>query len=242
MYVPSRAIPSIIGAKGAKAKEITDLSGARFDVDRVKEIVTLRGNQESCLKLKELIDEILEEEGFNHNEEIIVETVPVQKEVSGGKIISLVGASPADNEQAAQAAITRALELNMSKSAIRRKRRKEQDKLTDANGSKVTMENKNNEDCEEEENVIVRDTKEKISKNGKLAKSANDANVGKMEIDVSSILSNSSRQTDPSDTVSISSSVIGEAEASQTSGKTIKINAFLDLSNADSHVNTNTEY
>ena len=124
MYVPSRAIPSIIGAKGAKAKEITDLSGARFDVDRVKEIVTLRGNQESCLKLKELIDEILEEEGFNHNEEIIVETVPVQKEVSGGKIISLVGASPADNEQAAQAAITRALELNMSKSAIRRKRRK----------------------------------------------------------------------------------------------------------------------
>ena len=242
MYVPSRAIPSIIGAKGAKAKEITDLSGARFDVDRVKEIVTLRGNQESCLKLKELIDEILEEEGFNHNEEIIVETVPVQKEVSGGKIISLVGASPADNEQAAQAAITRALELNMSKSAIRRKRRKEQDKLTDANGSKVTMENKNNEDCEEEENVIVQDTKEKISKNGKLAKSANDANVGKMEIDVSSILSNSSRQTDPSDTVSISSSVIGEAEASQTSGKTIKINAFLDLSNANSHVYTNTEY
>ena len=242
MYVPSRAIPSIIGAKGAKAKEITDLSGARFDVDRVKEIVTLRGNQESCLKLKELIDEILEEEGFNHNEEIIVETVPVQKEVSGGKIISLVGASPADNEQAAQAAITRALELNMSKSAIRRKRRKEQDKLTDANGSKVTMENKNNEDCEEEENVIAQDTKEKISKNGKLAKSANDANVGKMEIDVSSILSNSSRQTDPSDTVSISSSVIGEAEASQTSGKTIKINAFLDLSNANSRVNTNTEY
>lgn len=242
MYVPSRAIPSIIGAKGAKAKEITDLSGARFDVDRVKEIVTLRGNQESCLKLKELIDEILEEEGFNHNEEIIVETVPVQKEVSGGKIISLVGASPADNEQAAQAAITRALELNMSKSAIRRKRRKEQDKLTDATGSKVTMENKNNEDCEEEENVIVQDTKEKISKNGKLAKSANDANVGKMEIDVSSILSNSSRQTDPSDTVSISSSVIGEAEASQTSGKTIKINAFLDLSNANSRVNTNTEY
>ena len=221
MSVPARAIPSIIGAKGAKAKEITDLSGARFDVDRVKETVTLRGNQESCLKLKELIDEILEEEGFNHNEELIVEAVPVQKEVAGGKVISLVGASPADNEQAAQAAITRALELNMSKSAIRRKRRKEQDKLTDGPGPKAIMENKIDEYSEEEENVIVHDTKEKSNKNGKVAKPANGTNVGKMEIDVSS---NSSRQTDPSDMVSISSSVTGEAEAPHTSGNTTKTN------------------
>ena len=170
MYVPVRAIPTIIGSKGSKAKEITELSGARFDVDRVKETITLKGNQECCLKLKELIEEILEKEGFNYSEEVVVETVPTMKASSGTGVITLVGASSAENAQAQLQAQIRASELNMSKSAIRRKRRKEQDKIADTIGLKSAVEEREgkdeDEDEDEEERRNLFDKKER-NRNGK---------------------------------------------------------------------------
>jgi hypothetical protein len=123
--IPSRAFASIIGPKGTKAQEITDLSGARFDMDRVNETATLKGSPEAVQKLKELIEEILESEGFNNP---VVEEVVVAKVVDSGHWKDL-GPIPGAVYDAASAAAAKAklAELNMSKSAIRRRRRKEVD-------------------------------------------------------------------------------------------------------------------
>jgi polyribonucleotide nucleotidyltransferase len=43
LTVPTKAFPVIIGTKGTKAQELTQLSGARFDLDREKQLVTIKG-------------------------------------------------------------------------------------------------------------------------------------------------------------------------------------------------------
>jgi polyribonucleotide nucleotidyltransferase len=43
LSVPTKAFPAIIGTKGTKAQELTQLSGARFDLDREKQMVTIKG-------------------------------------------------------------------------------------------------------------------------------------------------------------------------------------------------------
>ena len=94
-------------------------------MDRVNETATLRGTPEAVQKLKELIEEILESEGFNNP---VVEEVVVAKVVDSGHWKDL-GPIPGAVYDAASAAAAKAklAELNMSKSAIRRRRRKEMD-------------------------------------------------------------------------------------------------------------------
>ena len=98
-------------------------------MDRASETATLKGSHEAVQKLKELIEEILESEGFNNP---VVEEVAVAKVVDSGHRKDL-GPIPGAVYDAASAAAEKArlAELNMSKSAIRRRRRKELD-LTEA--------------------------------------------------------------------------------------------------------------
>jgi KH domain len=126
MKVPARAMPLIIGAKGVKASEITELSGARFDLDRVKEIAILKGSPEACQKLKELIEEILAEEGLSASQ--AVEEEPEVRVVDSGHYKDLGPIPGAVYDAAAAAAYkARQADLNMSKSAVRRRKRKEAD-------------------------------------------------------------------------------------------------------------------
>lgn len=127
MAVPARAIPFIIGPKGSKAAEITEASGARFDVDRSNSCVVLKGNPDACQKLKELIEEIMESEGITGTPAVVEETAVVRVVDTGH--VKDFGPIPgaAYDPIAAAAAKARAADMGMSKSASRRKRRKEQD-------------------------------------------------------------------------------------------------------------------
>ena len=127
MAVPARAFPYIIGPKGSKAAEITDLSGARFDIDRANGCVVLKGNPDACQKLKELIEEIMEIEGIS-GAPVVVEETAVARVVDTGHVKDF-GPIPgaAYDPVAAAAAKARAVDMGMSKSASRRRRRKEQD-------------------------------------------------------------------------------------------------------------------
>jgi KH domain len=127
MAVPARAFPFIIGPKGSKAAEITDASGARFDIDRSNSCVVLKGNPDACQKLKELIEEIMEAEGITGTPAVVEETAVVRVVDTGH--VKDFGPIPgaAYDPIAAAAAKARAADMGMSKSASRRRRRKEQD-------------------------------------------------------------------------------------------------------------------
>jgi hypothetical protein len=118
--VPTTAFPYIIGPKGRIAQELSHQSGARFDLDRVKEIAILKGSLEACRKLGDLIREVLEKEGFDtsvlsgelknaDNEE--QNNMGKEQEV-GSDFVPIVGD---------------AVIFSMSKSSIRRIRRREQE-------------------------------------------------------------------------------------------------------------------
>lgn len=158
MKVPARAFPLIIGPKGVKATEITELSGARFDLDRVKEIATLKGSPEACQKLKELIEEILAEEGLTASQ--VVEDVPEVRVVDSGHYKDLGPIPGAVYDAAAAAAYkARQADLNMSKSAVRRRKRKEAD-----NGEKeeevVEHKGKNGLKTESVKSIVIPQKKE----------------------------------------------------------------------------------
>ena len=127
MAVPARAFPYIIGPKGSKAAEITELSGARFDIDRPNSCVVLKGNPDACQKLKELIEEIMEIEGIS-GAPVVVEETAVVRVVDTGHVKDF-GPIPGAvyDPIAAAAAKARVVDMSMSKSASRRRRRKEQD-------------------------------------------------------------------------------------------------------------------
>lgn len=127
MAVPARAFPFIIGPKGSKAAEITEASGARFDIDRSNSCVVLKGNPDACQKLKELIEEIMESEGITGTPAVVEETAVVRVVDTGH--VKDFGPIPgaAYDPIAAAAAKSRAADMGMSKSASRRRRRKEQD-------------------------------------------------------------------------------------------------------------------
>ena len=127
MAVPARAFPFIIGPKGSKAAEITEASGARFDIDRSNSCVVVKGNPDACQKLKELIEEIMETEGIISTPAVVEETAVVRVVDTGH--VKDFGPIPgaAYDPIAAAAAKARAADMSMSKSANRRRRRKEQD-------------------------------------------------------------------------------------------------------------------
>ena len=161
MKVPSRAFPLIIGPKGVRATEITEQSGARFDLDRVKEIAILKGSPEACQKLKELIEEILAEEGLPASQ--AVEDVPEVRVVDSGHYKDLGPIPGAVYDAAAAAAYkARQADLNMSKSAVRRRKRKEAD-----NGEKeevVEHKGRNGMKNETAKTMVIPQKKEVVEK------------------------------------------------------------------------------
>eukprot|EP00596_Hydrurales_sp_CCMP1899_P005208 CAMPEP_0119048136 /NCGR_PEP_ID=MMETSP1177-20130426/57210_1 /TAXON_ID=2985 /ORGANISM="Ochromonas sp, Strain CCMP1899" /LENGTH=722 /DNA_ID=CAMNT_0007023637 /DNA_START=136 /DNA_END=2304 /DNA_ORIENTATION=- len=113
LTIPTKAFPFIIGPKGTKAQELTQLSGARFDLDRDKQLLTMRGPPEKCQKLKDMILDILKGEGLLHDHEMN------DKEENLGVTGGVLGPVPGQGEE-----LDDKKPLNMSKSAVRRRRRR----------------------------------------------------------------------------------------------------------------------
>lgn len=123
-------------------------------MDRVNETATLRGTPEAVQRLKELIEEILESEGFNNQ---VVEEVVVAKVVDSGHWKDL-GPIPGAVYDAASAAAAKArlAELNMSKSAIRRRRRKEVDQTEAEESNSGTAKKVQSKAAVKKSNVAVK--------------------------------------------------------------------------------------
>ena len=64
VHVPSAAFPLVIGTKGSKASEISQTSGAKFDLDRTQELAHLKGSPEACQIAADMIRELLLRAGF----------------------------------------------------------------------------------------------------------------------------------------------------------------------------------
>ena len=127
--IPPDAIGLIVGSKGTKIKEIHDVSDAKIDIDKLKNILIIKGTQASCKKAEELVNQILDEAGYNKEPEPIIEvedeldnevTNTNEEIVISGKFGRLPpGATPE--------MIAKMQEQSLSKSALRRKRRKEKE-------------------------------------------------------------------------------------------------------------------
>lgn len=124
--IPAAAIPCVIGTKGNTSREIQNVSGARLDVDRVNLRCVLKGSEEACAKAIEMIEELLDKEGYSKPPVVTVVTpvappVVVEEQrsepvvVAGGKK-GLPGANPDQ--------LTRQQLAGMSKSALKRYRKK----------------------------------------------------------------------------------------------------------------------
>ena len=224
--MPSRAIPAIIGAKGVKAQEITELSGARFDVDRTNECITLKGSHESCLKLKELIEEILENEGFNVKDEVF--DVPMKLAATAVTVSNI----PITN--VIPTSTSRVYEPPISKSANRRKRRKEQDRLDELNGVKTEKDKKDERDRKVETHIQVGVSSHSVEENDEDEEEDDEEiNVEENQIEKTVVESNQQNLTSitPTDFVSISSSL------SETSP-----NSDTDLTEKSSNLSVYTDF
>ena len=150
VVVPSAAFPLVIGYKGAKAQEIALASGAKFDLDRGNEVANLKGSQEACRRAADMIHEILVREGLASpsmspssmsKDGLIASSgaFPEADEDDDDGGVDDGGGAGVDQDDvtkggnglklppgATPAMIARMQELSMSKSAARRKRRKEQ--------------------------------------------------------------------------------------------------------------------
>ena len=132
--IPSDAIGLIVGSKGARIKEIHDDSGANIEIDKIKNILIIKGTPDSCKKAEEIVNNLLTEAGYNRQpdpvdeeeeagEDEVVEDITYSNEESAivaGKFGRLPpGATPE--------MIAKMQEQSLSKSALRRKRRKEKE-------------------------------------------------------------------------------------------------------------------
>jgi transcription antitermination factor NusA-like protein len=163
--VPAAAFPLVIGTKGAMAMEISDTSGAKFDLDRVHEVAMLKGTKEACQKAVEMIQALLERAGFpTSNKPVPAKagaeegneegSAPVVAHEGNGLLVNgqsgpgggggggtAARAGPRVLPGATPAMVAKMQEQAMSKSAARRKRRKEQ----------LQQEEQQDEDEEEQE-------------------------------------------------------------------------------------------
>lgn len=121
LAIPSGAYAAILGAKGSTAQEIQESSGARLDLDRSTGIATVKGSEEACLKAIELITRLLLEAGFGSADSIT--TAPLSREDDGNddQIMEHV---VAQDVQAPQMSQQSGSAVSLSKSSLRRRRRK----------------------------------------------------------------------------------------------------------------------
>ena len=148
--VPAAAFPLVIGTKGSKASEISQVSGAKFDLDRTNEVANVKGTPDACQKAIDMIRDLLISAGFVatntnnagktkenhtahqlttnssavHGDDQMIESQDKEEDHPPTETITRarvpVGATPA------MLAMARTHDVTMSKSAARRKRRKEQ--------------------------------------------------------------------------------------------------------------------
>jgi len=140
--VPGTAIPMLIGVKGANIREIQEATGARVEFDKLTGKGIIRGSPEDCTKACEMITEILDREGFSNlpvavEPEKAVEDLSDNDSEEGNKESGRGNQKlpPGLNPDAAKKAAAK----SMSKSALRRKRRK--DKTGTDNGDNTEVEN-----------------------------------------------------------------------------------------------------
>ena len=144
------------------ATEISQTSGAKFDLDRVNEVALLKGTKEACQKAVDMIRALLERAGF-----VAAAPAPANEREEGGEEGSAAvdaqesnghgngngtgngstRAGPRVLPGATPAMVAKMQEQAMSKSAARRKRRKEQQQ----------QEEEEEEDEEEEEQGLDED-------------------------------------------------------------------------------------
>lgn len=149
MFVPAIAIPMLIGVKGASIRDIQEASGVRVEFDKYVQKGHLRGSPEGCVKAQEMIQQILDKAGLNKpasiepvNDE---PSLPEEREEES-KELSLksgIRLPPGINPELAK----RSESANMSKSALRRKKRKEK--------TSATSYEEDNDDTPEVEDVAI---------------------------------------------------------------------------------------
>lgn len=130
LAIPQEAIGLIVGAKGARIKEIHDDSGANIEIDKVKNVLNIKGTPDACKKAEEIVNQLLTEAGYNREPEVVEEEVVEEVDndaINSNEDAIVYGKFGRLPPGATPEMIAKMQEQSMSKSALRRKRRKEKE-------------------------------------------------------------------------------------------------------------------
>jgi len=153
LILPPNSIAIIIGSKGSTVRELQEKTGVRFDFDRVHNKCSLKGSVEGVGEAVRLVHDILSEGGYGPaaiegtarpaSPPVEIANEPTEDTTGAEKIPirakTLPGAPPN--------MVQRIVDKNLSKSALKRLRRK----LAQENGTKAEQGDEENEEDEEDD-------------------------------------------------------------------------------------------